>query len=70
MLASCYPQTVVLEENAGVQVVIIIYVATQNTHGMNTFSHNAFLKNKKRRDGEVCLKSVKKAFVAGEQTKR
>jgi hypothetical protein len=37
---------------------------------MNTFNHNAFLKNKKRRDGEVCLNSVQNTFLAGGQAKR
>jgi len=49
---------------------MILSTATQNTPGMNTFSHNAFLKNKKRRDGEVCLNSVQNTFLAGGQAKR
>ncbi len=40
--------------------------ATQNTPGMNTFSHNAFLKNKKRREGETCLNSVKTIYFLDE----
>jgi hypothetical protein len=49
---------------------LILSMATPNTHGMNIFSHNAFLKNKKRRDGEVCLNSVQNTFLAGGQAKR
>jgi ABC-type metal ion transport system substrate-binding protein len=49
---------------------MITSAETQNTPGMNTFSHNAFLKNKKRRDGEVCLNSVQNTFLAGGQAKR
>jgi hypothetical protein len=32
---------------------------------MNTYSHNAFLKNKIRRDGEVCLNSVQIDLLGG-----
>jgi hypothetical protein len=55
---------------------MILSTATQNTPGMNTFtlkgirSHNAFLKNKKGREGEVCLNSVKTIYFSDETTKR
>ena len=37
---------------------------------MNTYSHNAFLKNKIRRDGDVRLNSAQNTFLAGGQAKR